>query len=373
MRSTLLSRVEVPAVSRNEQPRHRHDAAEYRVSELGHGDERRWDEFVRASDGGTFYHLSGWRSIIENRLHHRTYYLTCERDGELQAVLPLVHMRSRLFGNALVSVPFLVYGGPVSRCAEAERAIVARAVELAHDLGVDQLELRNQQPLDASLHDSAWITRVTHATFRKAIDADPEKNLKAIPKKQRAMIRKGIQAGLKCEVDEDVSRLYPALLECKRNLGTPFFGRRYLQSIKDTFADGVEIVTCVHEGKAICSVMSFRYKDEILPYYGGGGILARRFAGNDYMYWCVMEKACLEGVRVFDYGRSTIGSGAYNFKRYWGFEPEPLPYQHHLVRSAGLADVSPSNPKYQLAIRAWKKLPLPLAGALGPVIARRVG
>jgi FemAB-related protein (PEP-CTERM system-associated) len=344
----------------------------YVISELRRGDEARWDEFVQASAGGTFYHLSGWRGIIEETLHHRTYYLTCEADGALHAVLPLVHMKS-LFGNTLVSTPFLVYGGPVATNREAERAVVEQARALAYELGVDYLEIRNQHPLDEALHGSEWLTTGTHATFRKRIDADPDKNMKAIPRKQRAMVRKGMQAGLSCEIDADVTRLSRAMLECKRNLGTPFFSRRYLQAVKDTFGDDAEILTIVRGKEAICSVMSFRYKDQILPYYGGGGVLARKFAGNDYMYWCVMEKAGREGFRIFDYGRSQIGSGAYNFKKYWGFEPEPLNYQQQFVRATASPDLSPSNPRYQLAIKFWKRLPLPAAALLGPPLARRLG
>ena len=344
----------------------------YVVTELARGDEARWDGFVRASAGGTFYHLSGWRGIFENNLHHRTHYLACEVDGELHAVLPLVHMKS-LFGNTLVSTPFLVYGGPVAISAEAERAVVARARTLAYELGVDYLEVRNQHPLDEAVHGSEWLTTSSHATFRKRIDADPDANMKAIPRKQRAMVRKGIQAGLSCETDDDVKRLSRAMLECKRNLGTPFFSRRYLQAVKDTFSDDAEVLTVVRGKETICSVMSFRYKDQILPYYGGGGALARQFAGNDYMYWCVMEKACREGIRIFDYGRSQVGSGAYNFKRYWGFEPEPLAYQRQFVRATASPDLSPSNPRYQLAIRIWRRLPLQAAALLGPPLARRLG
>lgn len=365
MKSISAMRTEVAPIGRDPQ-------ASYAVTELARDDEARWDAFVHASADGTFYHLSGWRRIFENTLRHRTYYLACEAGGELVAVLPLVHVKSFL-GNALVSVPFLVYGGPVASNPDAEQAVVTRARELAHELGVDHLELRNQRPLDDTLHGSGWQTSISHATFRKAIDPDPEKNLKAIPRKQRAMVRKGIQAGLNWELDDDASRLYRALLECKRNLGTPFFGRRYLQAVKDTFGEQAEILTVVRGTDTICSVMSFRYKDQVLPYYGGGGVLARNFAGNDYMYWCVMEKACQEGVRLFDYGRSQIGSGAYKFKKYWGFEPEPLPYQHHLVRAAELSKLSPDNPKYLRAIAMWRRLPLPAAALLGPPIARRLG
>ena len=236
---------------------------------------------------------------------------------------------------------------------------------------MDHLELRNRQPLASDGAD--WVAADTHVTFRKAIDPDPDVNLKAIPRKQRAMIRKGEKAGLTWCIDDDAARLHAAMLECKRNLGTPFFGRRYLQSIKDEFGDDAEILTVTRGSDTVCSVMSFRFRDEILPYYGGGGDLARDCKGNDYMYWCVMEKACREGFRIFDYGRSQVGSGAYRFKKHWGFEPEALAYQYYLVAADAVPNLNPSNPRYRLAIDAWKRLPLPLAAVLGPPIARRLG
>jgi FemAB-related protein (PEP-CTERM system-associated) len=364
---------ESQAIKRVDSDTPRNPSQSYAVMELARGDEARWDAFVRAAAGGTFYHLAGWRDIFENRLHHRTHYLLCEVGGELQAVLPLAQVKSRLFGNALISVPFLVYGGPLSVSPEAERAVVARACELARELGVDHLELRNRQPLDGNVHEQAWHGSASHVTFRKEIDPDPDSNLRAIPRKQRAMIRKGIQAGLSFEMDDDATRLYTAMLECKRNLGTPFFDRAYLQAIKDAFPRQVEILTVVRGRDTVCSVMSFRYGDEILPYYGGGGELARVCKGNDYMYWCVMEKACQEGVKVFDYGRSMVDSGAYRFKKHWGFEPEPLGYQHLLVRAKEMPNLSPANPKFHFAVAAWKRLPLPVAGLMGPPIARRLG
>jgi FemAB-related protein (PEP-CTERM system-associated) len=195
----------------------------------------------------------------------------------------------------------------------------------------------------------------------------------AIPRKQRAMIRKGIKAGLVAEVDDDTDRLYEAMLECKRNLGTPFFGRRWLQAIKKEFGEQAEITTVTHDGNTVCSVMSFRFRDEILPYYGGGGDLARDLKGNDFMYWAVMEKACRAGVAVFDYGRSSVGSGAYRFKKHWGFEPKALHYQIRLVNSESAPELSPSNPRYDRAIRTWKKLPPQVAALIGPPIARRLG
>ena len=119
--------------------------------------------------------------------------------------------------------------------------------------------------------------------------------------------------------------------------------------------------------------MSFRFRNEILPYYGGGGDAARVSKGNDFMYWAVMEKACQDGVEVFDYGRSMIGSGAYRFKKHWGFEPTPLAYEYFLVNDEEMPNLNPSNPKYKLLIDTWKRLPLGIADLLGPPIARRLG
>jgi FemAB-related protein (PEP-CTERM system-associated) len=340
----------------------------YNVRRLKSGDEPRWDAFVNSSAQGTFYHLSGWRSLIENNLHHPAYYLYCETYGEIEAVLPLVHVKSIFFGNALISVPFLVYGGPISSNPEALGHILNAAQELAHELKVDHLELKNRARVPGD-----WLLKEDYATFRKSIDPDPGKNLLSIPRKQRAMIRKGIKVGLRAEIDEDVDRLYSAMLVCKRNLGTPFFGAAWLRAIKAQFEEQVEITTVTHEGRTVCSVMSFRYADEILPYYGGGGDLARDLKGNDFMYWAVMERACQDGVRVFDYGRSMVGSGAYRFKKHWGFEPKPLQYQYMLVNAQSLPDLKPSNPRYRFLIDTWKKLPLPFAALIGPPVAKRLG
>jgi len=279
-----------------------------------------------------------------------------------------VHVKSLLFGNALISVPFLVYGGPIAANEAAFCRVVDAARELARGLAVDHLELRNRTPLEG-----CWRTKNLYATFRKRIDPDPAINLKAIPRKQRAVIRKGIQAGLKAEIDQDSERLHAAMLACKRNLGTPFFGASWLRAIKDEFDDLVEITTVTHKGATVCSVMSFHYGNEILPYYGGGWDIARQLKGNDFMYWAVMEKACQEGIEIFDYGRSVIGSGAYRFKKHWGFEPQPLFHHYHLVRAKELPNLSPSNAKYQLAIQGWQRLPLWAARLLGPPLARRIG
>jgi FemAB-related protein (PEP-CTERM system-associated) len=242
------------------------------------------------------------------------------------------------------------------------------ARELAGKLDVDYLELRNRKPLLAG-----WPTKTSYVTFRKSISANSEENLKAIPRKQRAMVRKAMKYDLRAEQDADVGRLFRVLSECKRNLGTPFFGEEYLAKVKDVFGPQCEVMTVTREGEPICSVMNFRFRDEILPYYGGGTASARTCAGNDFMYWQVMESASRSGCRIFDYGRSTENTGPYDFKKNWGFIPEPLHYQYFLVNASCIPNLSPSNRKYQIFIKAWKKLPLWLANLVGPSLARRLG
>lgn len=337
------------------------------VKHLETADRARWDDFVRQHERGTFYHLSGWRDVIGGYLRHPMFYLYIEQDGEIQGVLPLARVKSWLFGDALISLPFLVYGGPIGTTQEAVDRLIQSATDLARDLGVDYLELRNREQI------TGWPRKDAYVTFRKEIPDNPADALTSIPRKQRAVVRKAIKAGLDSHMDTDASRLYAVLSECKRNLGTPFFSQEYLQTIADTFGEECEILTVTKDESTVASVMSFRFREEILPYYGGGGLLARALGGNDFMYWKVMERACQQGLRLFDYGRSQKDTGPYRFKKYWGFEPEPLSYEYYLVKATEIPQLDPSNKRYRALIRAWTRLPLPIARFVGPHIARRLG
>ena len=334
------------------------------------GDDRvdDWDAFVNHCPGSTFFHRAGWREVIERAFGHRTHFLYAERDGRIEGVLPLAHVRSRLFGNALISCPFCVYGGIAASSADAVTALQREAQNLARELGVDYLEFRN---LEASNPD--WEHKDLYVRFRKAIEADEEANMLAIPRKQRAMVRKGIKSGLVSEIDTDCGRLYTAYSESVRNLGTPVFSQRYFHILQEVFGDDCDILTVTLKGELIGSVMNFYFRDEVLPYYGGGTAAARRVQGNDFMYWELMRRSCERGLKWFDYGRSKEGTGSYSFKKNWGFEPEPLHYEYWLVKAAAMPDISPANPKYRLFIETWKRLPLPVTRLVGPWIARNLG
>jgi FemAB-related protein (PEP-CTERM system-associated) len=236
-------------------------------------------------------------------------------------------------------------------------------------LGAPVLEMRN-----FSGGRAGWQTRSElYATFLKPIQPSVEANLKAVPRKQRAMIRKGMQNGLRSEIDDRVDRLHRIYAESVRNLGTPVFAKSYFRILAEEFAGCCDIVTVTAGGKAVAAVLNFYFRDQVIPFYGGGTRAARAVAANDFMYWEVMRRACERGCRVFDFGRSKRGTGAYAFKKNWGFEPTPLAYQYRVAGGKAAPDLNPLNPKFQLLIAAWKKLPLPLANRLGPLIVRGIG
>ena len=272
----------------------------------------RWDDFVQASKDATFFHQSGWKDVIAKAFGHKTYFLYVETDGQITGILPLVHINSLLFGNNLVSIAPCVYGGIVASDEQSYRELDKEACRLAEELGVDCLEMRNRvQKTPERPHKDLYVS------FRKDLDSDVEKNFLAIPRKQRAMVRKGIEAGLTSVIDANIDRIYRAYSESVRNLGTPVFSKKYFQTLKDVFTEQCEVLTVEHNGQLVASVMSFYFKDEVLPYYGGGTDLARELKGNDFMYWEVMRRAVAKGVKVFDYGRSKIGTGSYSFKKNW--------------------------------------------------------
>lgn len=343
-------------------------SADYVVKTLSAADHVRWDVFVEACPSASFFHRSTWREVIERAFGHETHYLYAEGRHGIAGVLPLAEINSRLFGHALISTPFCVYGGIAADDPAAAAALRDAACDLADDLGVGYLELRN---CERSLSD--WPTKDLYVTFRKTLDPDPDVNFKAIPRKQRAMVRKAIDAGLQTHIDDDPDRAYDLYAESVRNLGTPVFSRRYFRLLKENFREDCELLTVTHQDRPLSAVMSFYFRDEVLPYYGGGASAARAHKANDFMYWQVMRRALERDVRVFDFGRSKRGTGAYDFKAHWGFEPQPLHYEYHLVQARQLPDLSPLNPKYQLFIKTWRKLPLPVSQLMGPWLARSLG
>jgi FemAB-related protein (PEP-CTERM system-associated) len=300
---------------------------------------------------------------------HATHYLLAERAGTIIGVLPLAEVKSLLFGHALVSLPFAAHAGVAAISQEAVAPLHAAAEALAGFLGVDHLELRNR-----TRREPGWPQQDLYVNFRREISADHDANLRAIPRKQRAMVRKAIQRGLQSAVETDAHRFFDLYADNVQRHGTPALPRRYFERLLAAFgADCEVLIVSTPAGQPVSGVLSFWFRDEVLPYYAGDVPAARELAANDFKYWELMRRAAERGVRVFDYGRSKRGSGSYDFKRNWGFEPEPLAYEYALLARAGVPQLNPLNPRYRALIGLWQRLPRRVANALGPRIVRGLG
>jgi FemAB-related protein (PEP-CTERM system-associated) len=326
-----------------------------------------WDAFVRSTPGGTPFHLMAWKRAVESTFGHRAHYLMAVRGGSLEGVLPLFDVRGLLGGRGLVSIPYAVYGGICAPSDPARAALLAAARELATRTGAQYVELRHR----ASQQIDGLPTKSQYVTFARPISASDEENLTAIPRKQRRMTRQGAKYGLRAEVGlRHLDAFWHVYAHSVHALGSPVFPRRLFHAIAQEFGKECELLTVWKDQQMVSGVLSLFYEDQVLPYYGGALHDALQYSVNYFMYWELMCHAARAGCRTFDFGRSREGTGAYNFKRHWGFEPLPLPYQYVLADGGSMPNLSPSNPSMHMAVKAWKRLPLPVTKIVGPRLTR---
>lgn len=334
-------------------------------------DAQKWDAFVAQAATATFCHWSGWGRVVERTWHHTPHHLLAESKGEIQGVLPLFHVKSRLFDSMLVSSPNAVYGGVAAVTEEVRQALIAEAKRLAQQLQVDYLEMRDTQEvsLDPELH-----RKDLYFTFAHSITTDEDALMKTFPRDIRTMIRKGAKNGLVAELgrEELLDEFYEVYATSLRNLGTPVFPKRLFAEFLREFPQSSDILMIRQEGKVAGSVFSFYFRDTVMPYYAGAYADFYRAGINNFMYWELMRSAAARGYTRFDFGRSKTGTGAYEFKRGWGMEATPLPYQFYLVRAEEMPNLNPTNPKFELMIKVWKQLPLSVTKLVGPMIVKNL-
>jgi FemAB-related protein (PEP-CTERM system-associated) len=325
-----------------------------------------WDAFVRSTAAGSPFHLIAWKQAVEQTFGHRAHYLWAGRGGGLEGVLPLFEIRGLLGGRGLVSTPYAVYGGICAASEAARTVLVDAARDLARRIGAEYVELRHRVGQTVDLP-----TKSLYVTFARGLCTSEEENLIAIPRKQRRMTRQGAKHGLRAETGlQHLDDFWHVYAHSVHSLGSPVFPRRLFHSLAHEFGKDCELLTVWKDGQMQAGVLSLFYEDQVLPYYGGALQDALQYSVNDFMYWELMCHAARAGCRTFDFGRSREGTGAYHFKRHWGFEPAPLPYQYILAEGGRMPDLSPSNPKMRLAVRAWKRLPLPLTKVVGPRLTK---
>jgi FemAB-related protein (PEP-CTERM system-associated) len=338
------------------------------IRPLTPSDDQLWDAYVHANQHGSPFHLTAWKKTMEEIYGYSPRYLLAMEQGSIRGVLPLFLVQNFLMGKVLISSPFAVYGGILADTEETKRAIGEQLIKLGKDLGVQHIELRNAWP-DQTLRQSN-VDR--YVTFTRDVTPDEDSILADLPfKKRRNTIRKSLKSNLSTRIQHTDYRAFEDLhSRTLRRLGTPNFPPHLFPTLLANFAGMIDIREVLFEAKVVAASMNFYFRDQMHTYYAASDPRYLFLVPNDFMYYDHLRWAGKNGYGTFDFGRSKVGSGSADYKRYWGATMRKLPYEILLVNGKRVPNFSPQNPKFDLAIKVWQRLPLPLTRALGPHMVR---
>jgi FemAB-related protein (PEP-CTERM system-associated) len=336
------------------------------VEELRTGDDGNWDEFVLGSPAGTFFHLSGWMRAAQQILGRKCFGLVARRNGRISGVFPIAWVRSRLFGDCMVSLPLAVYGGICAADGDSHAALLAAGAALADRLGVRYLEMRNR----SDMFPTSLPRRDLYLTFTQSLSPGPEKLMQGLPRDTRYAVRKSLKAGLEWVEDLATDEFYEIYARSVHRLGTPVFSRELFHFLRSEFGKQTRIFGVRKGNKTIAGVLCFYFRDQVLPYYGGALTEYYKDSPNNFMYWNLIAQSCREGIQEFDFGRSKRGTGSFQFKSSWSMQVTELPYRYHLVQAKVVPQLSPVDKKFQLPVAVWKRMPYPWTKIIGPRLTR---
>lgn len=327
-----------------------------------------WDAFVALHLDSTNYHQYGWRKVVEKSFGHRTMYLAAtNRRNEICGILPFVQMKSRLFGSFLVSLPFFNYGGLLISDDSAAAVLLNASRKMLSGTGVDHIELRHLK-----MFDEVMATKQHKVTMILDLKKNEEDQWSGLDAKVRNQIRKAEKSELQAVTGrmELLDGFYSVFCRNMRDLGTPVYGRNFFRNVLEEFPETTRILSVMHEGRTIASALLTWYRDVLEVPWASSTRDFRQLCPNNLLYWEAIRFAIGLGARTFDFGRSTPGEGTYKFKEQWGAKPVRLYWQYLLRDGDALPEINTKNPRYQLAIQAWKRLPLMVTNLLGPHIVR---
>lgn len=332
-------------------------------------DGQRWNSFLEECDGASFYHLFGWKSINELCFGHRCSFLAAIRSGSLVGVLPLVDMRSRLFGKILCSMPFVNYGSVCSLDREAESALLSEAKKIVRERNIDYLELRGMVRVNDDLP-----TREHKVSMMLDLACDADAVWNSFKSKHRTEIRRSYKNGLRVAAGgrELLDAFYAMLVAGWRRMGTPIYQKAYFRTILDVFPDTTRIFVALHDEKPVAAAFNGYYRGVVEGMWLGIDPTCKTLNANNVLYWEMIKHACESGMQVFHFGRSNVGSGGEFFKSKWNASPKQLYWQYYPGSSKSIPQLNVQNPKFSLAIKMWQKLPLRATTLLGPMIARSI-
>lgn len=345
-----------------------------KVSRYSETQKEKWNRYVLKHPESTIFHRAEWKEVVEEIFGQQGIYFLVEEEGTIRGVLPLFLINSFLTGKYLVSAPYAVYGGILADNEEAKRLLFQEARKITDEENADYLELRNQKESGLELPQ-----KDLYYFFTLDLSPDPDVIWKQMRKRNRNILRKGIKSGLSCSFNglgtplpQELTRFYELFSACQRALGTPVLPLSFFRKLLEIFPDQTGIFSAEYQGKIISSLFVFLHNQTISPYYIGYDSAYLKYAPNNYLLWEVIKYGCQQGFKEYDMGRSRQGTGSYNFKRYWGIEPQQLSYEYYLSRSKQIPQVNPSNSKYDIPRRVWTQLPLSWTRYLGPKLIKHL-
>lgn len=336
------------------------------VAFLDHKHAPAWERYVESNAHSSLYHHLAWREVVHAAFGHETHYLYAQAAGRVTGVLPLVRLRSRLFGDFLVSLPHVNYGGVVADGGASADALMEAAARLATSIGSRHIEFRDMRRRDG------WPVRNDKAIMELTLPASAEELWSRFDSKLRAQIRRAGKEGIQTVVGgpELLADFYAVFARNMRDLGTPVYAQRFFSTILGVFPKATAIIVCRYRGEAIAAGFLLRHRERLEIPWAASIRDYNRFGVNMALYWAALRYAIEQGCRVFDFGRSTVDSGTYRFKKQWGATPRPLFWHYWLGTGGELPQLTPNNPKYRLAIAAWQWMPLFAANRLGPALVK---
>lgn len=333
-------------------------------------DKKQWDAYIHRHPSASNYHRYGWRDVVEKSFRHKCFYMAArDNGGSILGVLPLVFMQSRLFGRFLISLPFFNYGGVLYDRQEVAEVLLSEAVKLQSELGAGYTELRHQQPLTGNMP-----TKQQKVAMLLDLAKDEGGQWEAFNAKLRNLIRKAMKCNLTVTVGgkESLSDFYTIFVHNMRDLGTPVYSKVFFQEVLQAYPDHSRIITVYSQGKAIASGLINWFRDTVEIPWASSIREYNALCPNILLYWTALQYALSKGFTRFDFGRSTPGEGTYNFKKQWGAKPIQLNWQYLLPEGALMPQLNTKNPKYEMAIKVWQKLPLSITRVVGPHIVRSI-
>jgi len=338
------------------------------IRECNAADYREWDDFVLSHPQGSPFHLIAWKKTIEESYPYQAFYLLAKDANRTRGVLPLFLVKNLAVGKALISTPFGVYGGILADAEDVRNGLYMAARSLGEKLGVDYVELRNAFPEQCVGQSN--VTR--YVTFTQKIQpVGEEQLLQALPKKTRNLVRKALKTPFTTRIGvRETGRFFDILSRNMRRLGTPCFPRRYFDRLLANFGEMADIREVWLGDQLMAASLNFFYEGQMHTYHAAADTRFNALGPNTFMYFDHLQWAGQNGFQLFDFGRSKKGTGVFEFKRHWDTVQRELPYEMILVRRKTLPNFSPANPKFDLAIRIWKRLPLIITRLLGPRLVR---